>query len=415
MKKQRREEKGITLVALVVTIIVLIILAGVTLNIVLDQDGIINKARQAADDYENSQKAEQNLLGQVDDYIEYMGRTATIPEGYTASQIDTEDTIAEGLVIYEIPEGATVDWNSQTVTINGNITNLQETVNQYVWIPVNDINDMVMCSSNTGESVCNLVLEGNTLKCTVHENTATDLVGRLYTINNVTDEGPGIYSYEMDFTKRDQRYSSGYHEPGIVTGNGTEYDGDSSNLEIAGMEAGSTAEQFLEQLKRDFTEMATSVAKNGGFYVSRYEIGANGESQKNQTVLTSSNSSGNMWYGLYDVCRDIESRKQMLWDCQYDQIIKFIGKQAQIGHTDRNITIVKTTSGQNEFDKMKNIYDLEGNYREWVPAGGSSERVYRGSRYYDTKRGYYYPASVRFSNYPNIVLGSISARSTLYL
>ena len=37
MKKQkRREEKGITLVALVVTIIVLIILAGVTLNIVLD-------------------------------------------------------------------------------------------------------------------------------------------------------------------------------------------------------------------------------------------------------------------------------------------------------------------------------------------------------------------------------------------
>ena len=72
MKKQKiREEKGITLVALVVTIIVLIILAGVTLNIVLDQDGIINKAKQAVEDYENAQKAEQELLGQLDGYFEY--------------------------------------------------------------------------------------------------------------------------------------------------------------------------------------------------------------------------------------------------------------------------------------------------------------------------------------------------------
>ena len=62
MKEQRREEKGITLVALVVTIIVLIILAGVTLNIVLDNDGIINKAKQATEDYENSQKEEEELF-----------------------------------------------------------------------------------------------------------------------------------------------------------------------------------------------------------------------------------------------------------------------------------------------------------------------------------------------------------------
>ena len=72
MKKQKiREEKGITLVALVVTIIVLIILAGVTLNIVLDQNGIINKAKQAVGDYENAQKAEQALLGQLDAYFDF--------------------------------------------------------------------------------------------------------------------------------------------------------------------------------------------------------------------------------------------------------------------------------------------------------------------------------------------------------
>ena len=43
----------------------LIILAGVTLYIVLDQNGIINKEQQALEDYENSQREEQELLNQV--------------------------------------------------------------------------------------------------------------------------------------------------------------------------------------------------------------------------------------------------------------------------------------------------------------------------------------------------------------
>ena len=44
--KRNFKEKGITLVALVVTVIILLILAGVTLNIVLGDNGLIreNKA-----------------------------------------------------------------------------------------------------------------------------------------------------------------------------------------------------------------------------------------------------------------------------------------------------------------------------------------------------------------------------------
>ena len=41
------ENKGITLIALIITIIVLLILAGVTLNMVLDENGLINKAQSA--------------------------------------------------------------------------------------------------------------------------------------------------------------------------------------------------------------------------------------------------------------------------------------------------------------------------------------------------------------------------------
>ena len=335
-KQERREEKGITLVALVVTIIVLIILAGVTLNIVLDNDGIINKAKQAVGDYDNAQREEQELLNQVANYMDnpgggsgggitYVG-DVPIPSGYTASQISNEDSEAEGLVIYEIPEGATVNWtdeedengnNQSTITIGDTTTNLQETVNQYVWIPVEDINSMVMCESNSGTSQCNLVYdeEEDTLTCTTHPDTATELVGRLYTTTHTsTTEGDNtIYTYEMDFTKRDQTYTegSGHHEPNTVS-----YDADNSLT--------------IEQLKSDFTAMAKSVAKNGGFYISRYEVGEGGNSKKGQAVLTAGSSDGsnylgaNMWYGLYRTLRDLDAHKQMIWGCQYDQIIKFL-------------------------------------------------------------------------------------------
>ena len=46
-KSLTSNNNGITLIALVVTIIVLLILAGVTINLVLGEDGIISKAQQA--------------------------------------------------------------------------------------------------------------------------------------------------------------------------------------------------------------------------------------------------------------------------------------------------------------------------------------------------------------------------------
>ena len=435
-KQKRRKEKGITLVALVVTIIVLIILAGVTLNIVLDQNGIINKAQQATEDYDTAQREEQELLGVVEDYIEYAGKTAPIPGGYTVSQITTEDDVAEGLVIYEIPEGATVDWENQTITIEGSTTNLQQTVDQYVWIPVDDINSMVMCKSNSGDSVCNLVYDKstNTLTCTNpdHLDTATELVGRLYT-SSFVNTGNNIYSETMDFTKRDQTYEddSGLREPDDLTATDA---GDASSRgiaaikEILGNDTASTYDEIKDEwnnlLKEDFRKMATSVAKNGGFYISRYEVGANGGSKKGQQVLTEGsgnegNSLGaNMWYGLFNILRDINNNQQMIWGCQYDQVIKFIGEEAQIGHSDRNLTTSAALTGQNELDKMKNIYDLEGNcYEVTSEAEVTRTRLVRGGGF-DIISGGFFPASVRLVMLANPPVASnlniTTSRSTLY-
>lgn len=57
-----KKEKGITLVALVVTIVVLLILAGVSISLVLDQNGIINKSKKAKTEYQNAANYEKQVL-----------------------------------------------------------------------------------------------------------------------------------------------------------------------------------------------------------------------------------------------------------------------------------------------------------------------------------------------------------------
>lgn len=63
------QEKGITLIALVVTIIVLIILAGVSISLVLGDNGIITKAKEAKQNTELAKIEEEVQLKEVTDYV----------------------------------------------------------------------------------------------------------------------------------------------------------------------------------------------------------------------------------------------------------------------------------------------------------------------------------------------------------
>ena len=60
-----KNSKGITLVALVITIIILIILAGISINILLGENGIIDKTKQGAENYQKAAEEEQKILDQV--------------------------------------------------------------------------------------------------------------------------------------------------------------------------------------------------------------------------------------------------------------------------------------------------------------------------------------------------------------
>ena len=104
-----KKERGITLIALVVTIIVLIILAGISINLIFGTNGIINKAKSSKTLTEQASLNEQIALGEIDKelekYIEGLpentkdnpqvaGTEVKIPEGWyttTPAYVSTED------------------------------------------------------------------------------------------------------------------------------------------------------------------------------------------------------------------------------------------------------------------------------------------------------------------------------------
>ena len=63
-KRNYSKQNGITLIALVVTIVVLLILAGVSLNAIFSENGIINRAKDAQNKMD---QATQNDLAQLDE------------------------------------------------------------------------------------------------------------------------------------------------------------------------------------------------------------------------------------------------------------------------------------------------------------------------------------------------------------
>ena len=73
--KGLEKNKGITLVALVVTIIVLIILAGVSISLVLGQDGVVQKAKAGRDNYAEAARVENEQLANVDAFSIGIGDT----------------------------------------------------------------------------------------------------------------------------------------------------------------------------------------------------------------------------------------------------------------------------------------------------------------------------------------------------
>ena len=123
-----KEQKGITLVALVITIIVLLILAAVTLSMVLGDNGIVTKAKDAKDstnkaDIESAYKTA--ALELQTEYYDYLSR----PEKYTNAVEFTAANIVSKVTEYSVtPDSTTGAVTSKPVTKGGNATGYTLTI-----------------------------------------------------------------------------------------------------------------------------------------------------------------------------------------------------------------------------------------------------------------------------------------------
>ena len=226
-----KRNKGITLIALVITIIVLLILAGVAISMLSGQNGILKKAAEAKKKTEQSQEEEQTKLAQMEAASNLNGTTHTekvasignkeisvkIPAGFSLSPREGEQKIETGMVIID-QEG-----------------------NEYVWIPVFE-----------KDANCTWGVDYSTVETKTKDSdeyyTAIETALKAYTANYSDSSCKDVWY-------GDEKY--GYYGY---------YDG----TKFIYYTNGNMKEEEYTKLYR---EMLKSVYNNGGFYIGRYEMG----------------------------------------------------------------------------------------------------------------------------------------------
>jgi len=143
-----KNNKGITLVALVVTIVVLLILAGVSINLVLGNNGIIAKAKDAetksAEASQNDLKGMNDLEDEMDKQLGTYDPLKSIPtKTLEEAKVDfvkekTKVEFSDGNVI--IPEGFKIADVPASKVQNGVVIEDKDG-NQFVWVPVATLAD----------------------------------------------------------------------------------------------------------------------------------------------------------------------------------------------------------------------------------------------------------------------------------
>ena len=391
-KKLMKGNRGITLVALVVTIVVLLILAGISLNLVLGENGIITKAQEARDKTEQARiNTEKSMNSLEQELLNYVNKTdsgnggnsggsqttvenVVIPEGYYY----VGGTKAKGIVISDNVADKELDKGKENVRrdLSGN---------QWVWVPVETPSSLYTTVA-AGQK-----LDGSTgVKTTKYTNTI---------ISGITRVKPGD--------------TSDYREPDILTNEDND-----TNAKTAGF---SSLANMAETMKNDYEEMIASLEKYKGFYIGRYELTANGEK-------TGATQTGVNWWELYKNCTTLASgskvKTRMIWGLQWDATCNWLASSgfnikdsSTWGNYDNNTATghgSTQNTGFSESWKANNIYDFAGNCYEFTQeAYNTYRRASRGGLC--SFSGSVIPASYRFNSDPTNIDGVYCSRPTLYL
>lgn len=379
--KQQKEKfnQGITLVALVVTIVVLLILAGVSLNLVLGENGIISKAREASTKTVQAQQnseIEMNLLEQE------LANATKEPDPAEGVKMPTGfyyvgGTKTSGIVISD-------NVNDKDKYKNKAVVGTDLLGNQYVWIP---------CTTDSTSSK----LQYARTEWGVEED---------------GDDNSRAIKDELTLTDASVTYSD------ADTANGINAD---------------VSKEIVAQIKAE----KTSVAKYGGYYIGRYEVGKNGDTavvKYNQTPYASIT-----WSTAYGLAKKIitnsEATSYLCSSYAWDTAVNFIQNNSTAKNYATSIegfngnwnpqavkdpsgNVIKPAGTSQQLNtglttQFCNIFDMGGNEAEFTTElnpGTSETVVLRGGLYYSNG-----PAGYRWDNVSGYAYIFSGFRATLFL
>ena len=379
--KQQKEKfnQGITLVALVVTIVVLLILAGVSLNLVLGENGIISKAREASTKTVQAQQnseIEMNLLEQE------LANATKEPDPAEGVKMPTGfyyvgGTKTSGIVISD-------NVNDKDKYKNKAVVGTDLLGNQYVWIP---------CTTDSTSSK----LQYARTEWGVEED---------------GDDNSRAIKDELTLTDASVTYSD------ADTANGINAD---------------VSKEIVAQIKAE----KTSVAKYGGYYIGRYEVGKNGDTavvKYNQTPYASIT-----WSTAYGLAKKIitnsEATSYLCSSYAWDTAVNFIQNNSTAKNYATSIegfngnwnpqavkdpsgNVIKPAGTSQQLNtglttQFCNIFDMGGNEAEFTTElnpGTSETVVLRGGGYYNNR-----PAGYRWDGDSGLAYIYYGFRATLFL
>ena len=374
-------QRGITLIALVVTIVVLIILATVSILAVFGDNGIIARAQTAKDTHEEGKADETNTL---DDYASYIGNYLD-GKGGSSGGDDTTKPVEPTIV--EKPD----DWTSDNVTpIDGGNGTAVPLPGGFYYVG-GDISTGLVISDKQGDTM----------------DASGVNMGNQFVWIPVSSEA------DLERTKFDT--TTGQPTSGLYTGY------------IEPSTSGYSTEE------EEHTTMQTQVIKYGGFYIGRFEAGVNSTTLRTgatiaETVVckrgvapynyvpwgTSMSDTGEiegqsgavyLAQSMYSSSNSVTST--LTYGCQWDAMCRYIGDSQRTTPTKNEAELTGSVST----DVSKNIYDLAGNCMEWtMESYGTSARIRRGGNYKNN-----FLINSRGFNYPNYSSGVYSFRPTLYI
>ncbi len=402
----KRNTKGITLIALVVTIIVLIILAGVSISLVLGENGIVNKAKKAKENTELAKVEEGTRLNELAKQIEEgtSGGTTNPPETIKnieevkgGSYFDKATTIkdSDGNLI-KVPEGFKIAEDSGINVTEGIVIEDNDIIdgignnrgNQYVWIPV-----------GTGIKKA----DGSSVDITL-----------------------GRYTFASDGTPTLQQNAENYADEVLIENRFKELATSRTGVASSGTDGLNTTALNL----KGFVD---SVKANGGYYIARYEASYGIDGKANSKVSNSFTESstaptteGALWNNITQMDSATASRNlyeavktdlinSYAWDTAIVYIQKFSGDIDYSRQGSKNTSLSNTGANGDEVCK---INDMASNTYEWTTE--YSTITYSSTAYACTDRGgcynnsYSYTSS-RYNSYATSSYEYYTFRPTLYM